>query len=361
MDLKEDEKLILIDADCEKLNYSGRIDFCDSKAPQFIFPGSSVTMLFKGSILKILVKNNHSYYDNYLGYILDGVQEKVLLSNEKTVQEIVLANDLIEDKSHEIILFKRQDGCHEFTFYGFIISKEGEVLSPPKKSRRCMEFYGDSAAAGELIEAVDFEKTSVIKHSGEYSNAWYSYAMVTARNLKADVSIIAQAGAALLDNKGYFLAPESMGMETIYDKLHYNPDLGKIIKWNFEKYNPQVVVIDIGQNDAFPEDYMKENEKSEKAETWKCHYKDFVMNIRKKYPYTFIVLTTTIINHHSSWDRAIGEVCMDINDEKIVHFLYSCNGHGTPFYTNMAEAEQMAFELSIFIKGLEKEIWKVQK
>lgn len=356
MKLKEREKLIL--PNLEGLIYSGRIDFSDPSEPIFIFPGSSVSMLFTGTIIKVLVKNNHGYNDNYLGYVLDGIQKKVLLPNDKSQVELTLGEDLCDRKSHEVILFKRQDGCHEFTFYGFIISKEGGVNPPPKKSRRCIEFYGDSAAAGELIEDENYTESFGGKHTGQYSNVWYSYAMMIARNLKADVSIIAQGGIALLNHAGYFHAPDSIGMESIYDKLHFNPDLGKVTDWDFKSYMPQVVVIDIGQNDAYPEDYMKEDKRGEKSERWKKHYREFVLNIRRKYPKAFIVITTTIVNHHPSWDRAIGLVCREINDEKIQHFLYSMNGRGTPFCTRARLAEQMAFELSIFLKSLEPEIWK---
>lgn len=357
MDLLEDEKLI--DPGLEKLTYSGRIDFLNCHAPVFVFPGSSVSMLFTGSKLKVLVKNNHSYYDNYIGYIIDGVQKKILLPNDSSIREITLGSDLQGDKRHEVILFKRQDGCHEFTFYGFIILKDGEVLPPTKKPKRFMEFYGDSAAAGEQVEDTDYSVRAVGMHNGEYSNAWYSYAMMTARNLKANVSLIAQSDIALLDNSGYFHLPETIGMERVYDKLRFNPDLGKVTNWDFKAYTPQVVVIDIGQNDSVPENFMKDDKDGEKAKLWKEHYKQFVLNIRIKYPNAFIILTTTIINHHPSWDRTIGLVCQELKDEKIVHFLYSCNGRGTPFAARASEAELMSFELSMFIKGLEPNIWKV--
>lgn len=359
IDLKENEKLV--NADSEKLIYSGRIDFSDPLSPIFIFPASSVSMLFTGSKLKMLVKNNHSYYDNYIGYILDGVQEKVLLSKDDIIQEITLSNDLQEDKLHEVILFKRQDACHEFTFYGYITSKDSQVNTPLKKSKLCIEFYGGSEAAGDLIEAVDHLGKEEDEHNGEYSNVWYSYAMMTARNLKANVSIIAQEGISLLDNAGYFHKPNSIGMESIYDKLHFNPDLGPITNWDFKRYTPQVVVIDIGQNDAVPEDYMKNGKDGEKSKNWKNHYRKFILNIRKKYPNAFIVLTTTVTRHHPSWDRAIGLICQDMNDEKICHFLYAYNGRGTNLCSELGFAEQMSFELSMFLKGIEGKNWEMPK
>ncbi|MDP4088968.1 MAG: electron transporter RnfD [Bacillota bacterium] len=356
MNLKENVKLV--SPVSEKLSYSGRIDFNDPAVPVFIFPGSSVTMSFTGPSLRVLVENNHGYHDNYIGYIIDGVQKKALLSNEGTIQEITLAESLQLGKDHEVILFKRQDGCHEFSFHGFIASMSSIINPPAKKLKRCIEFYGSSAVAGELAEASKDTDIHSAKDIAEYSNAWYSYAMMTARNLKTDISIIAQGGIALLDNAGCFNWPNCIGMESIYDKLHFNPDLGRITSWDFKEYTPQVVVIDIGNYDAVPEDYMRKERDGDKARNWRIHYKDFVLNIRRKYPKAFIVLTNSIAHHHSSWDRAIGRVCQDINDEKIVHFLYSNIVIKTTSSISLAEAEQMAFELSMFLRGLGTEVWK---
>jgi len=354
--LKDSTKIVK--ANAGELSYSGRIDFTDPLAPIFIFPASFVTMIFKGSKLKVLVKNRQSEYSTYIGYVLDGVEEKVILSNNKEVQEIILAENLDSAKQHEIILFKRQGARCEFTFYGFVVDKESEISAPRKKYRKCMEFYGESVACGKSLEAIDCTNEVDLKNADEYSNAWNSYAMMTARNLKAEISIIAQEGIALLDNTGYFNAPQSIGMESIYDKLHFNFYAGEIVHWDFNKYIPQVVVIDIGQNDSIPENYMKEDSNSYKSINWKSHYKEFVLNIRRKYKNAFIVLTTTLIKHDPSWDRAIGAVCDEINDKNIVHFLYSCNGFGGDFFSSRWCAEEMSLELSLFLKELGAEIWE---
>ena len=46
--------------DHEKLQYSGRIDWTDRKAPVFVFPCTFVRMRFTGEMLKIYVKNKKS-------------------------------------------------------------------------------------------------------------------------------------------------------------------------------------------------------------------------------------------------------------------------------------------------------------
>ncbi|WP_340284804.1 hypothetical protein [Blautia sp. HCN-1074] len=74
-----------------------------------------------------------------------------------------------------------------------------------------------------------------------------------------------QGGIALMDHTGWFYEPEAIGMETAWNKIHYNPIFGEAKEWDFAGYTPQVVVVAIGQNDNHPDDYMKEDYHSEKS------------------------------------------------------------------------------------------------
>lgn len=94
-----------------------------------------------------------------------------------------------------------------------------------------------------------------------------------------------------------------------------------------------------------------------RAEYWKYKYGELVKNIRKKYPKTLIVLTTTLLEHDKNWDDAIEEVCNQLGDERIMHFLYKRNGCGTPGHLRIPEAEEMANELVDFINGLTVPVW----
>ena len=42
-------------------------------------------------------------------------------------------------------------------------------------------------------------------------------------------------------------------------------------RWNFARYTPHVVVVAIGQNDAWPEDIMKNDYYGEQAQQWREH------------------------------------------------------------------------------------------
>lgn len=337
------------------LQYSGRIDFSHEQKPVFVYPCSYVKIRFTGRSCKIIVENHSAYWDNYLGYVMDGVQGKLLLE-KSGIQEINIPVTG-DEKEHELMVFKRQDSCHVFEFLGFKLDDDAKLLELKEKPSKRIEVYGDSVSAGEVSEAVEYVGLPDPEHNGEYSNSWYSYAWITARKLGAELHDVAQGGIALMDKTGWFAAPDYVGMENVYDKIQYNPQLGPGTGWDFKLYTPHVVIIAIGQNDNHPDDYMAEEPDGERAKVWKNHYKSFVEKIREIYPKAVIILSTTILKHSPNWDKAIEEVYSEMNDNKMYHFMYSNNGDGTWGHIRIPEAEQMADELSGFISSLGDDIW----
>ena len=103
---------------------------------------------------------------------------------------------------------------------------------------------------------------------------------------------------------------------------------------------------------------MKNNPDGERAAYWKYRYQKFVEQIREKYPKALILLTTTVLEHDEGWDKAIDEVCHNLKDERVKHFLYSDNGKGTPGHIRIPEAEKMAEELTAYINGLTIPVWE---
>lgn len=342
--------------DNDRLQYSGRIDWTDQNAPVFVFPCTSVKMRFTGDTLKVYMRNKKAYWDNYVGCILDGEQTKLRLPDEgECLLEIPVkpaSGRTAEDRSHEVLLFKRQDSCHEAAFLGFEIGEGENVLDPPPAPQRRIEVYGDSVSAGEVSEAVDYVVKPDPGHNGQYSNSWYSYAWMTARKLGARIHDVAQGGIALLDGTGWFNEPDYIGMETAWNKVHYNPAFGPATDWDFTRYTPHVVIVAIGQNDSHPKDYMKEDYSGSRSVCWRKGYGELLKKIRGQYPDAWIVCITTLLEHDPSWDRSVEEVCSGLQDERIRHFMFRRNGSGTPGHLRIPEAEEMAEELSAYIEGL---------
>lgn len=342
--------------DNHKLVYCGRIDQTDSKKPEWIFPATSLQFCFLGNEAKLVVKNRHKYWDNRVGAIVDGIQRQWLL-NENGETEITLVKEE-RNRKHKILFFKRMDSCHELVLEHLYLSEGSELLDPLPVPRRRIEVYGDSVSAGEVSEALDYVGRPDPEHNGEYSNSWYSYSWMTARKLHAQIHDIAQGGIPLMRGTGWVEDPIFIGMEEVWDKVHYYPNLTTPTPWDFSKYTPHVVIIAVGQNDAHPEDFMKNDPNGAMAKKWKEHYRLFIQKIREKYPKAVVILATTILEHDKSWDDAIEEVCQGLGDSRVRHFLYTRNSVGTPGHIRATEADEMSDELAAYIENLDIPVWE---
>lgn len=350
---------MFISPDNENLQYMGRIDFDDPKAPVLVYACSTVKIIFKGTGIKAKLINHHHYSATKVGFLLDGKEGFISLPKTRGEEGEYIIAEGLSDEFHELLLIKRMDGCHYLTFLGFDITGSGELKKPEPLPDRRMEFIGDSVTAGEVIEAVDYVgNIDPEDHDGIYNNAYYSYAWQTARNLNAQIHDIAQGGLALLDGTGWFQHPDYVGLESVYDKIRYNGWLGETNKWDYKEYTPDVIVMAIGQNDANPVNIMEEDYEGAAAKNWRSRYEEFIRFLMKTYPKVNIILTTTVLMHSPEWDDAIDEVCKKINDERVTHFYYTRTGKATPGHPRIPEHDEMARELAAYINSLGEEIWK---
>lgn len=344
-----------VELDSENLLYTGRIDRRNAKRPEFVFPATSLSFRFYGKSAQLRVSNRRLYWNSVIGAVVDGAQKRFDLNAEGETVITLLEEE--KDSEHNVMIFKRMDSCHELILEELTLSEGSRLIPAPERLKRRIEVYGDSVSAGEVSEAVHYLGKEDPEHNGEFSNSWYSYAWITARNLHAELHDIAQGGIALMDGIGWFEEPNNIGMESVWDKVHYHPGLGEATPWDFTCYTPHVVIVAVGQNDSHPEDFMKEDYHGEKAELWRKKYKDFLDKLREKYPQAHIICCTTLLGHDKSWDDAIGEVCDKAADEKITHYVFRRNGRGTPGHLRIPEAEEMAQELTTYIESLHVEGW----
>ena len=272
-----------ISPDDKRLQYCGRIDFDDPKAPVLVYAASFVQICFTGTEISVTLANKRAYWSSRMGYILDGKQGQFLLTSDPGAETYVIARDL-EHTEHTLTLFKRMDSCHIVTLLGFELGSDAEVLTPAPLPSRKIEVFGDSVSCGEVSEAVDYAGKPDPEHDGEYSNSWYSYAWMTARNLHAQLHDTSQGGIALLDKTGWFMEPDYLGIESCYDKIEYQPELSEVKPWDFSRYTPDVVIFAFGQNDNHPDDYMAEDYNSARSENWRQHYRRFLEHLMEVYP-----------------------------------------------------------------------------
>jgi len=259
--------------------YEGRIgENGEQGAAEIYWPGSFVSLKFNGTSLNASLEDQHG--ENYFNVIVDGIHVAVLfLSGEK--KEYVLARNLPEGV-HTLELHKRNDWTYGWTrFYGFEVT--GSYTLPAESKELFIEFYGNSITTGYGNE--DF--TGEDKPTGDVTNNYKAYGSITARKLGAEYSCISHSGIGIL------VSWHDLIMSEEYDRL--NP-ADSISRWDFSSKQPDVVVINLFQNDSWLTEMPGyEQFKIRFGETAPTEsqivnaYVDFLNTIRGHYPESEII------------------------------------------------------------------------
>ena len=338
----ESEHSAKISADNANFNYSGRVNWQDPQAPAFGFPGTVVEFRFTGTSLKLELSEDNWGDGNYLDIYLDDNPNPKTIELKPGDSQPIIYNvaEGLENKVHQAVIVKRNDYMTgEFNFHGIII--DGQLRSANPDSPRKIEVYGDSISAGAVVE---YEATGVRDPEGNnnhLSNAYYSYASILARNYDAELSLVAQSGASLMDGFGFW--NQGTGAESFYDKLKPLKDSPE---WDFSNYHPDLVIIALGQNDSGSIRIGRDVS----AESWKKHYKQLIANLRAKYPETYFIGMFPNMYHDRAWDNyiteAIAEYREEYNDDRVFSLIHE---QVTPGHPRIGEQQQMSDTLIEFI------------
>ncbi len=349
---------MLINADNEKIVRMGRFEYTDRNSVKMFHAGTQLFVKFVGTSLSVQLINVTSWGDVKLGYVIDGVVKSYPLDNQNDNYKEVSLHlcEGLENTEHTLILYKKHAGNNYHEVISF--ETDGEFLTADSLPELKVEVYGDSVCAGEVIHAYDYtEKQDPEGHNSKYDDVWNSFVMQTARNLNAQIHNICQGGIALFNGTGYFHAPEYIGLESTYDKISYVPSLSEPSHWDFGNYTPDIVIIAIGQNDkhnGFTDSDDLDIYDNAYRELWKNGYKKFINELNVRYNNPVFILTTTILMHDAEWDNAIEEIKNEMSEQgvKVYHNLFTRNGSATPGHPRLSEHNEMAGELTAFIKSV---------
>ncbi len=330
----------IVNSSNPNLYYEGRIKY-DKDAAELIWPGSSVTVNFEGTSISAILKDadTASYYNIILD---DSIITKI---HPDTLQHIYLLASALSDKKHKIELFKLTDwDLGKTKFYGFEVPENTKVLSANPSRKRKIEFYGNSITSGYAME----DYTGHDSWHGYFEDNYLSYAAITARHFNAQYHCISKSGIGIMVSWFPLIMPE------MYDRL--DPTDSTLI-WDFNRYTPDVVVVNLFQNDSW---IVKLPENAEfkhrfgtiapDSEKIIASYKNFILLLRSKYPKANIICSLGSMDatrHGSPWPGYIQSAIEQLNDKKIyAHFFDYKNTDGHP---KVAEQEVMAKSLIEFI------------
>lgn len=323
-----------------KIQYEGRVAFKDSAAC-INWSGSSINLNFKGAEISAILKDADT--SNYYNVILDDkVISKIQLDTIK--KRYILASGLSKG-DHKIQLFKRTEwGKGQTFFYGFETNAEAEILPKSKPKKKKMEFYGDSITCGYGNE----DTTGKDSKTGHFENNYLTYGAITSRHFDAQFSCIATSGIGIMVSWFPVIMPEIYDLTDPHDKN---------TKWDFNKYTPDVIVINLFQNDSWIVNQPKNEQFKNRFGSEKPKenfiiksYENFVKTIRTKYPNASIICVLGNMDatkEESKWPNYVVKAVENLNDKKIyTHFFPYKN---TPGHPKVSEQKDMADSLIAFI------------
>ena len=243
-------KPLIIKPNNENITIIGRAEVKKDKTI-FSHAGVQIRFDFKGRSLAVgLTDMTNDFPENlnfYNVYINDSLIKVIKVMPSKKWYNIdYLFNDIMV----EVSIFKRTEAmCGGAIFQGLKVSEGSEIHKTKLKSRK-IEWIGDSFTAGygnlvsNPIPPEGNPTTGFNAKNEDNSLAWGS---VASKSLNAEYMCTAFSGKGVYRN---YDKSEEETLPKIYNLIA--PGLSDE-KWDFLRYQPDLIVVNLGQNDFGPE------------------------------------------------------------------------------------------------------------
>lgn len=287
--------------------------------------GSGVEFQLKGGKCKIMLVGDERAPDSHrtarVAVTVDGKRVvDTMMNRYQANEEQVISVSGNEDGTPVIVRVIKLSEAQDSSFGIMRINAEGAVCRAPDRDRK-IEFIGDSITCAYGVDAeIDDE------YRTNDEDAEKGYACITAELLKADFSIFAMSGFGVLSGYSddgkihsdgcvpkYY---DSIGIsEARFGGLVFPQD----VKWDFKRFKPDTVVINLGTNDW---SYCRREPSGIYSFTEK--YEEFIGQIREKNPDARIICTLGILGDQlfKAVTNAVNSFREKTGDERIDLFRF---------------------------------------
>ena len=338
----------------KQILYAGRVSFTNPERPAWNYPGVQIIAAFEGTSLKMMAKPQSGYF---MAQIDEAEPFKVAFRGER--DSVVTLATALPDTLHTVRLMYIIEGYEMYPeFWGFLLDEGRSLAEPPALPSRKIEFIGNSITCGYGNEGLN--KMDHFDYATE--NHYYSYASITARSLEAQHWVVARSGIGAYRNYGEPKtgSPGScMPVQYEYTAYAWKPDfrqqsglLGE--KWDFSRYQPDVVCINLGTNDLSTNNYD--------LQLLKQGYQKLLKMVRQHNPQAKIVFLTGSMLYNQELQEAkkllddITAEARKSGDKEVYRFDMTPIDdeifYGNDWHPNVYQDEKMAAELTAYLRKL---------
>lgn len=347
-----------------KLKYIGRTYIKDDSL-YMNFSGSGI-MLYANTDKLILNVRGTKYNDNngcpYISILIDDIRYDYAINEEL---KIITMN--LPYGKHYIKILKRTESSVSFVKIEKIIVDD--FLKIEKEDKLKIEFYGDSITCG--YGSIGDDPLQGFTTSTE--SFLDSYAYLTTKILNAHYSAVCVSGFPIYKSRWN----EGFPIESVADMISicdYSEDLtfDTAIKWDNNKYIPDIVVVNLGTNDCSYytegehwvdelvkiygsfQNVLKCEEFINKLKPLKNKVKSFLDDLFNLYPNVKVIWATGMIYMDKHVIDMLGEALDEYSNNNLFKFKFTSLDKSKDFGTNWHPGKTMhkdaALELVQFIK-----------
>ncbi len=259
----------------------GRVAGTESGGVRMGFPGSVIRFAYRGPAP--VMRFSASSDDCWFNLAVNGWDPAPMRLTRGESTAIVPAG-VAPESGYAVELTRRTESWQGVaTFLGLELPAGCELLPPPPWPERRLLFIGDSMTCGQYIERLPPENDATARTS----NAGRSFGMLLGRRLGAQVHLVSYGGRGVMrDWEG---RSDTGTAPQIFERSL--PD-DPASSWDHAAYQPDVVVICLGQNDlstGLPDEgaFLKA-------------YADLVARVREVHPQAGIVLAESAMHGEDS-------------------------------------------------------------
>ena len=233
-------------------------------------------------------------------------------------------------------------------FRGFILDRDARLLPPPPLSERTIEFIGNSITCGYGNESI------VASDPFEYEteNHYLTYAQLTCRALGARAHVVARSGIGVYRSYG---GPKTGTPDNVMTtEYEYTTLYDRSEQWDFSRYQPQLVCINLGTNDLSTNNYD--------VALLKAAYQKFLKQVRSHNPQARIVFLCGSMLNGQELEIArqtLNDVVDEARrqgDQAVYRFDFTPQTgdirYGASWHPSVWQHQKMAAELTAYLRSL---------
>lgn len=274
--------------------------------------GSGIEFAFKGDYAEITVVGDAIEYQSSNHYSRFAIYKNGELIIDDTVNEAEKLYRIDADSKEETVvtLIKLSEADTSAFGVGKIGVFSNRKINPTKAKDIKIEFIGDSITCGYGID----EENINGYFSASTENFTKTYAYITAQNLNADYSVVAFSGYGVVS--GYTangVRNEKATVEQYYDKSAFL-SYGREMPWYFPDFESDIVVINLGTNDA---SYCSKS--YQRQQMFISEYVSLLRTVRSYNSNAYILCILGDMNNslYSSIERAVEKYRLETGDNAV--------------------------------------------